>query len=206
MKVRNFFSCLKELIQIRFFPLLYISGFFVLIFSCQSKVSTDIPSELIEKKAIPQLDYVNFETTYNDSGVIRYHLTTPRLLRFPEQRPAQGNPRKEAYLEFPEGFHLQKYDQNKRIESEISANYGKQYIDQDLWYASGNVVLINIKGDTLRTEELNYDRKKDLIYTDKFVSIKKGDRYITGYGGKSDAQMTHWTFIKTKGHVYVEDQ
>jgi LPS export ABC transporter protein LptC len=194
---------MKELIQNRFLILLFTIGFFALIFSCQSKVSSDLPAGLIEKKTIPVLDVVNFETTFNDSGVVRYHLTAPRLLRFPEQR----NPKKEEYMEFPQGFHLQKFNPDKTIESEMSANYGKNYMSQQLYYASGNVVMINAKGDTLRTEELNYDTKKDLIYTDKFVSIKKGDQYITGTGGfKSDAQMTKWTFMKTQGHVYMQDE
>ncbi len=204
MKVRNLFSFTVELIQIRFFSFLMIIGFFVLVFSCQSKVSSDISSEIIEKKSVPQLDAVNIETTYNDSGIIRYHLTAPRLLFFPEER----NSRKEAYREFPEGFHVQKYDQNKKIESEMSANYGKEFINEGRLYASGNVIMINAKGDTLRTEELNYKQKEDLIYTDRFFSITKasGDN-MNGTGGfKSDAQMTKWTFMKTKGHVYMEDQ
>lgn len=194
---------MRNLIQNRFCQLIFATGFFVLVFSCQSKVSSDLPPDIIEKKAIPVVDIVDFETTLTDSGVVRYHLTAPRLLQFPEQR----NPRKEEYTEFPQGFHLQKYNPNKTIESEMSANYGKNYAAQKLYYASGNVIMINAKGDTLRTEELNYDTKKDLIYTDKFVSIKKGDDYIDGSGGfKSDAQMTHWTFMKTQGHVYMEDE
>jgi LPS export ABC transporter protein LptC len=195
---------MKETQQSRFFLFsIAIGSLLLVIFSCQSKVSTDLPPGLIEKKVLPVAEVVNFETTYNDSGVIRYHLTAPRLLNFQQQR----NPAKEAYYEFPEGFHLQKYDQSGKTESEMSGNYGKVLWDQKLWYASGNVIMINNKGDTLRTEELNFDEKKDLIYTDKFVSIKKGDQYFTGSGGfRSDAQMTKWTFMKAQGHVYLEDE
>jgi len=170
----------------------------MLIISCQSKVSTDIPSDLLESKPIPSLDATNFETTFTDSGVVRYHLKTPHLLQFTEEK----NP----YMEFPEGFHLQEYDKDKKIKSELSANYGKEYINERKWLATGNVVMVNNKGDTLRTEELNYLEKEDLIYTDKFVSIKKGGDFIKGVGGfKSDAQMTKWSFIKTSGNVYMQD-
>jgi LPS export ABC transporter protein LptC len=174
------------------------------IVSCQSKVSSDIPPEILEKKVVPTLDAVNFETTFNDSGIVVYHLKAPRVLFF----PARKNPNSEAYYEFPKGFLVQKYDQNRKIESEMSGNYGKCNETQQKWYASGNVIMINSKGDTLRTEELNYDRTKDLIYSDRFVSIKKnGQDDITGTGGfKSNSQMTNWAFMKTQGHVYVEDQ
>lgn len=176
-----------------------IIGVVMIFISCQSKVPTDIPPDLLENKAIPSMDAVSFETTFIDSGIVRYHLKTPRLLEFSAE--------KIPYREFPEGFHLQEYDQNKKIISELSGNYGKEFIKDRKWLATGNVVLVNNKGDTLRTEELNYLEKDDLIYTDKFVSIKKGDQFITGSGGfKSDAQMTKWAFISTKGHVYMEEK
>lgn len=176
-----------------------ITGLIAIFISCQTKVATDIPPDLIEKKAIPSMDAINFETNFNDSGIVRYHLKTPRLLVFSQE--------KTPYREFPDGFLLQEYDNNKKIRSELSANYGKEFMNEGKWLATGNVVMVNNKGDTLRTEELNYIAKEDLIYTDKFVSIKKGDQFITGSGGfKSDAQMTKWSFIKTKGHVYMEDK
>jgi LPS export ABC transporter protein LptC len=176
-----------------------IIGMLVTLISCQSKVTIDIPPDLIEKKIVPSMDAVDFETTFIDSGVVRYHLKTPRLLVFKDV--------KMPYKEFPEGFHLEEYDNNKKVISKLSGNYGKQFDKEGKWLATGNVVLVNIKGDTLRTEELNYSEKDDLIYTDKFVSINKGDHFIIGEEGfKSDAQMTKLFIFKTKGHVYMEDK
>lgn len=167
--------------------------------SCQTKVASDIPPDLLENKPIPTVDATDFETTYTDSGVVRYHLVTPRLLNFEKEK----NP----YMEFPEGFHLQEFDKDKKIISELSANYGKNFIADHKWVATGNVVMVNNKGDTLRTEELNYLQNDDLIYTDKFVSVKKGDQTLFGKGGfKSDSQMTKTTFFNTQGHVYMKDQ
>ncbi len=169
------------------------------IISCQSKVATDIPPDLIEKKTNPSLEAIDIETTLTDSGVVRYHLKTPLWLDYSQE--------KEPYWEFPKGFYLQEYDNNRKVKSQLSANYGKGFIKEKKWLATGNVVLINAKGDTLRTEELNYSEKDDMIYTDKFVSIKKGSDYFDGAGGfKSDTQMTKWSFIRTKGRVYMEDQ
>lgn len=169
------------------------------ISSCNPKVASEIPSDLISNKKTPSVEATDFQTTYTDSGVLRYFLKTPKLLIFELE--------KSPYKEFPEGFHLQQYDVNKKIISELSANYGKNLEREQKWLATGNVVMVNNKGDTLRTEELNYLIKEDRIFTDKFVSIKKGDQDITGTGGfESDSQMTKWTFKKTKGHIYVEEQ
>jgi len=170
-----------------------------LLFSCSSKVSSDIPKDLFTNKKIPSVEAFNFETFYTDSGVVRYFLKTPRLLIFDQE--------KSPYKEFPEGFHLQQFDMNKKIISELSANYGKNFELEQKWLATGNVVMVNNKGDTLRSEELIYLIKEDKIYSEKFVNIKKGDQDITGSGGfESDSQMKKWAFKKTTGHIYVTDQ
>ena len=173
-------------------------GIAALALSCNSKVASDIPPELLSNKKIPSVEATNFQTYFTDSGIVRYYLTTPKLLIFDHE--------KEPYKEFPEGFHLQQYDNNKKIISELSANYGKNLVREQEWLAKGNVVMVNNKGDTLRTEELIYQIKPDRIYTEKFVNIKKGDQNFNGEGGfESNSQMTRWTFKKTRGHIYVED-
>jgi len=167
--------------------------------SCSSKVASDLPTDLISVKKPPTIEALDFQTFYTDSGVVRYFLKTPRLVKYEQE--------KEPYTEFPEGFHLQQFDANKKIISELSANYGKNFEIEQKWLATGNVVMVNNKGDTLRSEELIYLIKEEKIYTDKFVSIKKGDDVINGSGGfESDTQMTKWTFKKTKGQIYVEDK
>jgi len=174
-------------------------GATMLILSCTSKVASDLPTDLISTKKPPTLEATDFQTFLTDSGVVRYFLKTPRLVQYEQE--------KEPYTEFPEGFHLQQFDANKKIISELSANYGKNFETEKKWLATGNVVMVNNKGDTLRSEELIYLTKEEKIYTDKFVSIKKGDDIINGSGGfESDTQMTKWTFKKTKGQIYVEDK
>ena len=171
----------------------------LLFLSCSSKVASDIPAELISNKKTPSVEASDFETTFTDSGIVRYFLKTPKLLIFDQE--------KEPYKEFPDGFYLQQFDENKKILSELSGNYGKNFVREQKWLATGNVVMVNNKGDTLRTEELNYLTQEDKIYTEKFVSIKKGDQFITGTGGfESDTQMSKWTFKKTQGHIYVEEK
>jgi LPS export ABC transporter protein LptC len=174
-------------------------GIALFILSCNSKVASEIPTGLLSGKALPSVDATDFQTFYTDSGIVRYFLDTPKLLIFDLEKP--------PYKEFPEGFHLQQFDENKKIISELSANYGKNFVNEQKWLATGNVVMVNDKGDTLRTEELIYMTEQDKIYSDKFVSIKKGDQNIIGTGGfESDTQMKKWAFKKTKGQIYVDEQ
>jgi LPS export ABC transporter protein LptC len=178
---------------------IFVALTFWLLFSCQSKVSTDIPPELLADNNFLTMEATNFETLYTDSGVVKYHVQAPKLLIY--------NDPKKPYQDFPDGFIMQRYDQNKKIISQMSGNRGKYYELDQKWEAYGNVVLVNSQGDTLKSEELKYNKAEDLIFSDQFVSIKKGDQYITGTGGfKSDTQMSKWSFLKTKGHLYIEGQ
>ena len=195
--VSGFF--IKKLLCPKISLVVLYSGVIVILFACSSKVASDIPKDLISNKKIPSVEAFNFQTFYTDSGVVRYFLKAPRLLIFDRE--------KSPYKEFPEGFHLQQFDKNKKIISELSANYGKNFEKEEKWLATGNVVMVNNKGDTLRSEELIYLIKEDKIYSEKFVNIKKEDQDITGSGGfESDSQMKKWAFKKTTGHIYVIDQ
>ncbi len=171
----------------------------LLFYSCQTKVSADLPPELLKNAKRPPVDAINFETFYSDSGVVKYHLLTPRLLIYDDP--------KQPYHDFPDGFIFQKYDINKKIISQMSGNQGKYFDNEKRWEANGNVVLVNIDGDTLRSEELNYHEAEDLIYSDKFVSMKKGEQNLFGAGGfRSDSQMTKWSFFKNKGNLYLKEE
>jgi len=92
----------------------------------------------------------------------------------------------------------------KEITSNISATYGKHYIKKELWEAKQNVVAVSERGDTLKTELLYWDEKKDLIYTDQYVKIIQKEHIITGIGFESDLQMTKLKLIEPKGTFDIE--
>jgi len=177
-----------------------IIGLFVILMisACQTKVSTDIPAELLNDTKMQDMEATNFETFYSDSGVVKYHLQAPKLLVYDDP--------KNRYNDFPDGFIMQRYDLNRKIISQMSGNHGKYFVNEKRWEASGNVVLVNSEGDTLKSEELKYNQVEDLIFSDQFVSIKKGDQIFFGNGGfKSDTQMTKWSFFKTTGQLYMKE-
>ena len=202
MKEKNSFqgiSIFGSWIQTVLYPVAIILPVAVIFCACQTKVSTDIPPDLLKSNKLLAMEANNFETFVTDSGVVKYHLQTPKLLIYDDP--------KVPYKDFPDGFLLQKYDSDRKIISQLSGNHGKYFDLEKKWEANGNVVLVNSEGDTLRSEELKYHETEDLIFSDQFVSIKKGDQYITGSGGfKSDSQMTRWSFMKTKGHIYVDGE
>lgn len=169
------------------------AGAAILFFGCENNIEQI--KAFYSTENLPILEARNFETLYTDSGKVRYSLKTPRLLRFEDEG--------RNYIEFPEGMQLVKFDENKNIISTITANYAKQFVADDKWEAKNNVIATNAQGDTLKTEHLIWEEKKEIIYTDEYVKIIRADQIITGIGFTSDQKMQNWKIKNPKGTIYV---
>lgn len=169
-------------------------GIAVLFFSCKSDIEK--VKEFSDLQNQPNMIAEGFEMLYSDSTVIRYKLNTPKLINMEDADP--------PYLEFPEGVHIEKFDTKMQITASISADYAKRFTKENKWEAKNNVVAVNSNGDTLKTEQLTWDEKKEKIYSKEFVEIISPDRIITGIGLEADQDLTSWKIPNLKGTVYVD--
>lgn len=147
-------------------------------------------------ESLPVVQAEDFETTFSDSGLIRFHLKTPELMRF----ETDG----QSFTEFPKGVTLIKYDQYGRTISTITARFARQMIREKKWEARNDVVATNNAGDTLRTEHLTWDEQAGKIYTNDFVRIIRPDQNITGIGFEADQNMKNWRIKNPRGPIYVQ--
>lgn len=164
-----------------------------LLISCENEISkikviatTEDPPRIVAK---------GFEMLFSDSTVIRFKLQTPELISHDNE--------KDPYTEFPEGVKIEKYDANMNIVSSITAQYAKNYASDDRWEAKNNVIAVNQKGDTLKTEYLVWDTKKEKIYSDQFVKIIQKDQIYTGIGFESNQDFSSYHIKNLQGHIYV---
>ena len=189
------FGSLKEnMIKIKPFCIAVIfTGIVMFFFACENNIEQIKAFTMTED--LPVLEASNFETMVTDSGIIRYFLKAPKLLRFEKER--------ESYFEFPEGIELIQYNENKEIYSSITANYAKQFERDKKWEVKNNVIATNAQGDTLKTEQLFYDELKGKIYTEEFVRIIRPGQNLTGIGFQSDQTLQNWRIIKPRGSIEV---
>ncbi len=165
----------------------------ILLISCENEIATI--KKFSSTEELPSLSAEGFEMLFSDSTVIRFKLQTPELIRHDKE--------KEPYTEFPKGVKIEKYDTKMNIVSSISAQYAKNFDSDDRWEAKNNVVAVNVKGDTLKTEYLVWDTKKEKIYSDQFVQIIQKDQMFTGVGFESNPDFSAYSFKNLKGHIYV---
>jgi hypothetical protein len=100
----------------------------------------------------------NIVSILSNGGIMRAKLTAPVLLRYQTQVPK---------VEFPNTLHVDFFDSLKNIESRMFAKYGEYKENQNLVYLRDSIVVFNVKGDTLLTNELYWDQNRHLFYNDK---------------------------------------
>ena len=162
--------------------------------SCENKIERI--KEFSHSDDLPGIQIEDFETLYSDSGVVRFKIISPLLVQF-DQNP------KEQYSEFPNGITIFRYNSEMEIISKITADYAREFSKEDKWLARNNVVVISEKGDSLKTEELYWDRKNEKFFTDKFVTLISDKNITYGLGMESNQDMSDVVFKNVSGDWQV---
>jgi LPS export ABC transporter protein LptC len=195
------FSRLKHFFSIRFWGdlsrevsfLMIFPVFLVLFMACENEIAKIKVYSSTEN--LPSVTAEGYEMLFSDSTVTRYKLKTPELITHDKDE-------KEPYYEFPRGVLIQEYDAKMNITSSITAQYAKNFISDNRWEAKNNVIAVNQKGDSLKTEFLVWDTRKQKIYSDQFVTIIQKDQTFMGTGFESNQDFTQYSFKNLKGHIY----
>ena len=138
---------------------------------------------------------------YSDSARVRAKLTASKLDRYAGKKP---------YMEMPKGMEVIFYDENKKEQTKLTADYGIGFDNPDggmeHMEAKRNVVVINKKGDTLNTEHLIWNAVTEKIYTNEFVKITTKDEIILGDGLTSNQDFSDYTIKNVKGRIDVKEE
>lgn len=128
---------------------------------------------------------------YTDSGIIRARVFAPVMKRFASEERNE--------TEMAKGITVYFLNKQQKTESSLRARYAIRYERDHKMVAKNDVILVNVKGDTLRTELLTWDETKQLIYTDKYVRITTPTEIITGVGFESNAEFTRYKIKQISG-------
>ena len=185
----------RQLATANFFKTAYLFLLCVLFASCEN---SDAAIEEWTKKVELKEEGKNVEALFSQNGTLKAKLRAPLMIR------AQ---RDTVYTEFPQTLHVDFYDSLAHRESWLDARYGNYLENFNKVLLRDSVVVINTKGDTLRTSELWWDQNAKKFYTDKPVTYNSVTRNIHGSEGMEASQdLTDVTFKQTTGRVMVSDK
>jgi LPS export ABC transporter protein LptC len=96
-----------------------------------------------------------------------------------------------------EGIHLEEitlefYDREEALNSTLTALRGMIDEKTGIMTARDRVRLLSVAGDTLTTEEMDYDRDLDKVSGPGFVRLSKPDRILTGFEFEAKPDLTDY--------------
>ena len=129
-----------------------------------------------------QEEAIDVESYMSQGGVMKAKLVAPLMLR------VMADPADTRYVEFPNRLHVDFYDDSTKIETWLDSKYGKYFENHNKVYLRDSVVVITLKGDTLRCHDLWWDQNKAIFYTDSVATYRSPGNDITGGKGMEASQ------------------
>jgi LPS export ABC transporter protein LptC len=173
--------------RIAFFLFLVLAA--VSFVSCKNDIQT--VNSLSPKQDLPLRSAKDAELLYSDSSHVKVRLLAPVLDQYTGVDPR---------VEMPKGVDVHFFNEKLKPTTHLTANYAIRREKDNLMEARSNVVVVNIKGDTLRTEKLIWDERKRIIYTDVHVLITTAsDDILEGEGLESNEDFSHYRIRKPTG-------
>jgi LPS export ABC transporter protein LptC len=165
----------------------FVVVMFLFFLSCRDK-NKNLVAIAYDPEVVPTMITDTVTTLISDSGITRYKLMTDVWKVFDKA--------KEPYWFFPEGIHLERFTSDFNIEATVFADTAWYFSNKDLWRLKKNVHIENMKGEVFDSDEIFWDQKKERVYSDKYIEIKRGVTEIKGYGFESNQAMTDYRIFR----------
>lgn len=138
----------------------------------------------------------NIILNYTDSGFVKAKVFAPILERYDNEKSNQSIMKK--------GITAYFYNKDKKITSYIKSKYAIRNDRLRTMTVKNEVIVVNIKGDTLRTESLVWDEKTNKINTSDNVKISTPDEIIYGEGLESNTAFSEYKIFKITGILSIK--
>ncbi len=112
---------------------------------------------------------IGVDVIYSDSAKVKARMTAPIMLNYTATKKVK------PYYEMPKGVHIDFYDPKQKIISTVTAEYAITKNESKIIELHRNVVVVNDKGDTFKSEELTWDQITKKFYSKQFSTLTRTD-------------------------------
>ena len=168
-----------KIVPVKYYFFFYAAALFMSCCFVSSCENTQEEIDALTRTKVMQEEAINVESYLSQDGKMKAKLKAPLLLRVMADT---------QYVEFPRSLHVDFYDDSTKIETWLDSKYGKYFENYNKVYLRDSVVVITLKGDTLRCHDLWWDQNKGLFYTDSVATYRSPGNDITGGKGMEATQ------------------
>lgn len=167
----------------------------LILFSCKDS-KTELDKMMTKQEIIPSEEGQVVEILYTDSGLVTMRLIAPVLNHYTANVP-------EPYTEMPKGIIIEFFNKEGEVKTTMRALYAIRFEKSKRLEARNKVVVVNVDGEILNTEKLNWDESTKKIYTDAFVTITTKKDVMRGTGMEANQDFTGYEIRNFSGSTSV---
>lgn len=165
----------------KYISIFYTAAFLVsCCFVCGCENDQDEIDRLFKDKVMRE-EATDIEIFMSSEGKMKAKLTAPLMYRVMAMTDT-------PYVEFPTKLHVDFYNDSTVVETRLDSKYGKYFENHNKVYLRDSVIVITVKGDTLRCHDLWWDQNKEIFYTDSVATYRSPGNDITGGKGMEATQ------------------
>ncbi len=168
----------------------------MLALSCENDLR-EVEEVSAKKSPIPFDKSTGVEIIYSDSTQVKAKLMAPELLHFKTQNP---------YYEMNKGVVIIFYDAALKETSRVTADQAIRRENEKQVELHRNVVAINEKGETFKSDELIWDENKKRFTSGKLVSVTANGNTIYGTSFWANENFTYYEINQSTGDLSLTDK
>lgn len=139
---------------------------------------------------------VNLDVMYTDSGAPKVHI-------YAKLAETYSVPEKVTKLK--DGVKVDFFDEDGQIVSTLTALYGEVRTLEGKMFVRDSVQLYNhAKKQRMETEELIWNQKDSVIFTEMNVIVRSPAGVVYGQGIRTKQDFSNYTFYKPTGRLKIE--
>ncbi len=195
---------INSIIHTRYFSLAYaragalklIQGIlFVAVFaSCKNDMSEI--NAVVNKSQGQEEKAYDVTLIYSSEAKVQARLFAKEFVRNEVAKP--------TYIDLKKGLKVEFYDDSLNVQSTLTAKYARIYEQKQNVLIRDSVLIVNKKGEKLRTEELVWNQTIQKFYTDKAVSITTGTQTLYGDAMEANHDFSWYRITNLRGSMSVE--
>lgn len=162
-----------------------------ILFSCVNDLN-DVKKITYDPKS-PSEVTENLEVFYTDSGY-------PKIRLFAKLAESYATPKQ--VTKFRKGLKVEFFDDAGEVVSILTSQYGEIQTEEGKMFVRDSVELFNVvKQQRLKTEELIWNQKDSLIYSNKSVVVTSPNGILYGKGIQTTQDFENYTFVQPRGKI-----
>ena len=167
--------------------------FCILLFSCSN--DPKIVETFVSRENLPSETIKEAELTYTEKGKVKVKIISKQIERYTAS----------STINFSGGIIVYFYNDSAIITSTLTAEEAIIDEKKEQMMAQVNVELVNHKQEKLNTEQLIWDEKSNLIFTEKTVGITTKEEVIFGEGFESTPDFSSYKITNVRGSINISE-